>query len=637
MRSRSAIFALFFGIVLAISGCSGCDDSVSDDDVGVGADVDVGEVDDVDASVEDATEADADANGPGEPDIGDPDADDPDADVEPDADNGEDDACPFAYQMECGGECVAVNTNPDHCGECDNECEGEEACVGGECTTECMGDLELCDNQCVDLEIDSANCGACGDPCDDGEGCVGDGECVETVDFGPGPQGCEDGGPPVDIDFGGEDEVVECSGNISQSTFLWALCSCSDLEVQDELLTDGFNSSSGPYQPGGLGGGVGVNGDLWTQSYTDIWGALFVGDGSDILFEDEAEVYQRLYAGGGVGVEDDSVVREDAYITGDIDASANFDILGILHQQGTYGGSLDYGDRVEQSVTVDPPCRCDGDDAIPVGDIVDAAAADNDNDAIGLDEDLFASGDAPRRVELPCGRYYFSEMEINSEVVIVAEGRTAIFVDGDVYIDDRASFTPGPTGELDIFVAGDFHANDEVVLGSPSYPASTRLYVGGDDGLLIEDAADVGGNIYVVPGTIELQDELDIFGAIYGQNVLFQDNVAIHYDRQVAQSGEYCPEPDDDNGDNGDNGNGDDNGDNGNGENDDPGPQCSLADESCTDDEDCCAPLICDDETETCSLMQCLPSGDDCSANDECCSGICAISGDGEDGECIEL
>lgn len=35
--------------------------------------------------------------------------------------------------MICAGECVDVQTDPDHCGMCNEKCVGQQECVDGEC------------------------------------------------------------------------------------------------------------------------------------------------------------------------------------------------------------------------------------------------------------------------------------------------------------------------------------------------------------------------------------------------------------------------------------------------------------------------------------------------------------------------
>ncbi len=67
----------------------------------------------------------------------------------------------------CGGACLAVNADRDHCGACTNKCIGNDsACLAGKCA--CSGPLiDYCDNVgCMDVSKDLNNCGACGNVCD---------------------------------------------------------------------------------------------------------------------------------------------------------------------------------------------------------------------------------------------------------------------------------------------------------------------------------------------------------------------------------------------------------------------------------------------------------------------------------------
>ncbi len=641
--------AAVFGFTVALGACAGCDDEVTGDEADGDAGFDVGDPDDADETGDPDTEDDtADDGDTGDPDAGD-DGDTGESDTGDDNgdDNGdegddgdEDDVCPLPYQQECDDECVSTNTDIDHCGECANECDSDEACVGGECTTECMGDLQLCDNRCVDYDIDSDHCGQCDNPCDDGQGCS-DGTCVESADLGPAPDECDDGGPPIDVDFG-DGETDQCTGDLADSTFMWALCTCGDLTTEDEFLTDGFNSTSGPYQPGGLGGGVGVNGEFATESEAEIWGALHVGEPSPVHIGDETDIRQQLHAGDDFEAGDTCTVGDDAYIAGDIIGSG-LDVSATLYSpdDADRDGGINYGDLVEQPVTVDPPCACDDDDQIPIQNIVAAAESpNNDNALIGLDEDLMTGGDTPERVDLPCGEYYLSEIDADGDVTIVADGKVVLHIDGDIDLEGELTITPGPTGELDVFVAGNIHSDTGFTLGSPNYPASTRLYLGGEDGMTLSGESQIGANIYAVPGMLMIEDSLDMYGALYATDAVFESELFIHYDRHVLQSGQACPDPDDDDdGDNGDDDNGDDdNGDDDNGDDDngdDDEPVCYHDGESCDGDDDCCAPLICDQETNTCTLMECLSIGETCNYDDECCSGTCAMSTGDDQGSCL--
>ncbi|WP_437290010.1 MXAN_6577-like cysteine-rich protein [Sorangium sp. So ce406] len=111
----------------------------------------------------------------------------------------------------CGGVCVALRSDRDHCGACGNECSSGELCVAGACEARppqgagvggsdgvpggdgggpeddggAGGDpaacdetryVKRCDGACVDTRTDPDHCGRCGQACDPGRACAG-GRC----------------------------------------------------------------------------------------------------------------------------------------------------------------------------------------------------------------------------------------------------------------------------------------------------------------------------------------------------------------------------------------------------------------------------------------------------------------------------
>jgi hypothetical protein len=85
--------------------------------------------------------------------------------------------------VECGGQCVDVGTDPDHCGGCDMPCGIDEQCVDGACMSTCPGGQMMCDDVCVDPQSDPDHCGGCGMPCEPGEVC-NQGTCAADCDAG---------------------------------------------------------------------------------------------------------------------------------------------------------------------------------------------------------------------------------------------------------------------------------------------------------------------------------------------------------------------------------------------------------------------------------------------------------------------
>ncbi|MBN1770637.1 MAG: hypothetical protein JXB32_05200 [Deltaproteobacteria bacterium] len=84
-------------------------------------------------------------------------------------------------QSDCGGTCVDLTTDPDHCGRCGHACAAGEVCNEGACASTCTGGLTNCDGACVDLTTDPNHCGDCTTICSRSEECVA-GHCVCVPD-----------------------------------------------------------------------------------------------------------------------------------------------------------------------------------------------------------------------------------------------------------------------------------------------------------------------------------------------------------------------------------------------------------------------------------------------------------------------
>ena len=101
--------------------------------------------------------------------------------------------CPGNKKM-CGGVCVDVLTDPNHCGGCDHPCSPGSSCANGTCTSGpviCPPGLTNCGGTCTNLLFDNSNCGACGTVCTTGVCCSG--VCGVSCGSGrccPGPTTC---------------------------------------------------------------------------------------------------------------------------------------------------------------------------------------------------------------------------------------------------------------------------------------------------------------------------------------------------------------------------------------------------------------------------------------------------------------
>ncbi len=449
------------------------------------------------------------------------------------------DGCP-AYQHLCGGSCIPTSTDPKNCGGCGVVCAVDKVCSGGACTAGCLPGLTACSQRCVDLQSDNGSCGACGNVCAANQGCVA-GACVTALTTTALPAGsCTNGGPPIQIATGTKDV---CSGSLAATTFLWALCSCNTISHSGPLVTDGFDSNMGPYIPGGLGAGVGVNTGYGSSGSTNVGGALYCGGDQGFSSAAVATVAQELHVSGTVSTAMALTVGADAYVSEGILASSSSTIAGKLYipadatVQGVTAASV-----VRQPVTVAPPCKCDESDKIPVQAIVAQAKLQNDNSKIALDAAVLASYNVPTRLDLPCGSYFLTKISGAQPLVIGVHGHVALFVEASINVAASIQFTVDPAGSLDLFVGGSIAASGELGLGSPNYPALSRMYVGGSSFSGSADAR-FAGNVYAINAKLSRGAGSEVYGSLIADDISASSDLTVHYDRQILNVGKECEVP----------------------------------------------------------------------------------------------
>jgi hypothetical protein len=494
-------------------------------------------------------------------------------------------ACP-PYQDFCNGACIPTANDGKNCGHCGVACTGTSACYGGKCNPGgCPAGLTACNNACVDTKTDNNNCGngaaACGHKClpsgTQAMGCI-NGTCAPVAgSVSGGPSSCQGTGSQVTVTSGSGSGT--CAGALAGNTFTFALCSCSNINNSGSLVTDGFDSLSGPYPspapawPYSLGAGVGANGTVGNDSTLNVGGPLWCGGNASA--SSTVNVRQDLHVGGNAG-SFDANVSGDAYI------------------HGTTSGSLKVKGTLHTGVTVSPPCEyCPSQmpGPIDVASFVTARVTNNDNATIMLSDTLFSSGSGPSRLDLPCGNYYLDG--ISRDATIIAHGHAALYVGTKGITAGTVRFSLDPTATFDIFVDGPVSNSGSFTMGDLNYPALTRMYIAGTGTLSFSSAANIYGNLYDA-GHIGLSSGTTVFGSLYAGSLDGSADLTIHYDRQVVVQGITCPPPPGMSMPDGSSG-ASDGGAIGCGSCKDCNNQACISGAcgACTDSSQCCAPLSC--------------------------------------------
>ncbi|MDP9151324.1 MAG: hypothetical protein M3O36_15485 [Myxococcota bacterium] len=453
------------------------------------------------------------------------------------------------YSKLCGGTCTPITTDPNNCGDCGKVCTNAQICSGGTCVPASKGcipapqggdpALKVCGRSCVDSLNDSSNCGsptgtgACGHKCAATEGCV-NGACVPKLPLNPTTPECG----------------KECYRDLAKTTFRWALCACGNVNLTQQLFTDAYDSTKGPYPPAPLqvGGGVGVNGDFTGGGgQVTIGGALWCAGPGGVTTASATTVSQEVHVANALNGRGPTTLRDNAWVGGNVSGAVAITKTLYASPNATVAGSVTSAMTVRQPVMVAPPCDCS--DTALLGKTIDTIVAEhatnNDNAFVGLNAGALATPSATSiRLDLPCGRYYLTGInQPGTSVTIFAHGQTSLFIQGDV-VGATVSFVLDPTAEFDTFITGTIKTSGQFIVGSPNYPALSRTYIGGSAPLdLLGEAGRTAGNLYMGKTPLNVSSHLVLYGGLIVNSLANQENIEIHYDRAVLDVPACAPPP----------------------------------------------------------------------------------------------
>ena len=384
-----------------------------------------------------------------------------------------------------------------------------------------------------------------------------------------------------------------CAGEVAERIFRYAVCACESFEPTGDFRTDSFDSDGGGMTVDS-GGPVGTNGSFGSSSSTlDIGGTLTSAGPTVRLTGTGSRIGGDLRAAGDVSITGSGSVARDAVVAGDFAGIGDVRVARDLHQPAgaSMSGVTVGGATVEAPVEIASPCQC-GDDVLDIDAIVAAARTDNHNADVDLAADAYADLVSTNVIELPCGRFYLDGVGGAGDLTLQVNGRTALYIGGDLRVSGSLNVELGPEGELDVFVAGTLDGTGSMSFGDPMRPAATRVYVGGSGEVSLQGGSAFVGNLYAPRAPISIAGSSDIYGSVFGRRIDSAGSLGVHYDRAILEVGEDCP--------------------------DTPPPTCDTCGDCpggytcgedgacgtrCESDADCCDPLTCDEPTGVCTSI----------------------------------
>jgi hypothetical protein len=268
-----------------------------------------------------------------------------------------------------------------------------------------------------------------------------------------------------------------CAADGSVQIAQYALCSCTDLVAPAVLNVDAYDATLSRPAPGAAA--LGVNGSL------------------------------HVAQGGRID--------------------------GSLRAAGDISGGDLTGELVESSV---PPCACAESALLDVEALARAARDDNDNASLGLDPTEFDGFEADRELPLPCGRYFLTRLAGDGALTIRARGNVALFVEGNVELDQTLELRPEPGARLSVFIAGEMRVGGAFTLGGdPSGSERAALYLGGRGTLNLRGSTSLVGALYAPRAELVTAGDLEVYGSLFVGRAALEGDLTLHQDVSLAEAG----------------------------------------------------------------------------------------------------
>jgi hypothetical protein len=309
------------------------------------------------------------------------------------------------------------------------------------------------------------------------------------------------------------------------------LCVCEDMVTLDRFAVE---RAAGAGAAAEAWGGLGVNQGLNTRGPASVAGSAWVAGGNGITFNAAStfdvggSLYDQGVLIGAVRVQ----VGSDAEIGGDVSVDT-LDVAGTLltpagvSVQASGGQSV--GARGTGVVAVSPPCGCGADSRLPIAEAVAARRLQNDNAASGLDAFELDGFEGPRRVELDCGDYHWARLAGSGALDLTLRGDVAIFVDGEVGLDDAFRLHLEGAATLDLYVEGDFRVNGPLELGGANEAGRVRVFIAGSGTILLGADAVLAGPLFATDAALVSQRSLEIFGGLHVRRAAPEGALVVHH------------------------------------------------------------------------------------------------------------
>ena len=134
-------------------------------------------------------------------------------------------------------------------------------------------------------------------------------------------------------------------------------------------------------------------------------------------------------------------------------------------------------------------------------------------------------------ISLPTGIYYLNSLRAVGQHTLRIDGAVSIYVADSIDLvgQDQIAISPGAT--LDLYVAGAVRHVGALSLGDAQHPSVFRLYVGGDDPVIMQvGEQELNGLIYAPKAKVSWVGSTTVRGAVFAGKLDGVGDLSIEYD-----------------------------------------------------------------------------------------------------------
>jgi len=210
--------------------------------------------------------------------------------------------------------------------------------------------------------------------------------------------------------------------------------------------------------------------------------------------------------------------------------SANIDASVLV------GGALSSSGSTAPTITgkltehAPAACLCDSSRLFDVSAAVSARVNDNDDAALKFEKTELDAFSGVRELDLLCGRYYLTRIAGDAGLHIRVHGQVALFVAGNIELDDELVVSLDSAAQFSLFVAGNLRVAGRLEVTTPDAADAAHLIMGGEGTVDLGSETSIIGTLYAPRAELVTRGRFELSGALFVRRAAPGAELLVHYD-----------------------------------------------------------------------------------------------------------